>query len=152
MERRSQPRKTLRTDAAAMVAECAGSNSRLAARLITQLLDNELAATGLSVAQLGLLAHVAATSDDTLSALAQRTGHEQSTLSRNLRTLEDDGLVEIAAVEGNLRRRMVWLTEAGARRLEAAIPVWRSAQAKLARQIPPRLARQLAEAARAMMA
>ena len=46
--------------------------------------------------QLGLLAHIAATSDDTLGALAQRTGHEQSTLSRNLRTLEDDGLVEIA--------------------------------------------------------
>lgn len=135
-----------------MVAECAGNNSRLAARLISQLLDHELAATGLSVAQLGLLAHVAATSDDTLSALAQRTGHEQSTLSRNLRTLEENGLVEIAAVEGNLRRRMVWLTEAGARRLEAAIPVWRSAQAKLARGIPPRLARQLAEAARTMTA
>lgn len=152
MDRRTQSRKTLRTDAAAMVADCAGSNSRLAARLITQLLDHELAATGLSVAQLGLLAHIAATSDDTLSALAHRTGHEQSTLSRNLRTLEDDGLVEIAAVEGNLRRRMVWLTEAGARRLEAAIPVWRSAQAKLARGVPPRLARQLAEAARAMTA
>jgi DNA-binding MarR family transcriptional regulator len=151
MDRQNRP-KTLRTDAAAMVAGCAGNNSRLAARLITHLLDHELAATGLSVAQLGLLAHVAATSDDTLSALAQRTGHEQSTLSRNLRTLEDDGLVEIAAVEGNLRRRMVWLTEAGARRLEAAIPVWRSAQAKLARSIPPRLARQLAEAARTMTA
>jgi len=152
MDRQTRPRKTLRTDAAAMVAECAGNNSRLAARLISQLLDHELAATGLSVAQLGLLAHVAATSDDTLSALAQRTGHEQSTLSRNLRTLEENGLVEIAAVEGNLRRRMVWLTEAGARRLEAAIPVWRSAQAKLARGIPPRLARQLAEAARTMTA
>jgi len=135
-----------------MVAACAGSNSRLAARLITQLLDHELAATGLSVAQLGLLAHVAATSDDTLSALAQRTGHEQSTLSRNLRTLEDEGLVEIAAVEGNLRRRMVWLTEAGARRLEAAIPVWRGAQTKLGGHLPARLARQLAEAARAMTA
>jgi len=128
-----QPRKTLRTDARTLVEACAGWNTRLAARRITQFLDRELARLGLTVAQLGLMAQIAATSDDTLGALAQRTGLDQSTLSRNLRTLEAEGLVEIAVVETDLRRRAVWLTEAGARRLEAAIPVWRKAHAKLAR-------------------
>jgi DNA-binding MarR family transcriptional regulator len=139
-----QPRKTLRADARALVEICAGWNSRLAARRITQFLDREMAGLGLTVAQLGLMAQIAVISDDTLGALAQRTGLDQSTLSRNLRTLEGEGLVEIAAVETDLRRRMVWLTETGARRLEAAIPIWRAAHAKLTKRLSTDLARRLA--------
>ncbi len=147
-----QPKKTLRSDAAAMVAACAGWNSRLAARRITQFLEREMAAAGLGVAQLGLMAQIASLADDTLGALAERSGLEQSTLSRNLRTLEAAGLIEIAAVEGDLRRRAVWLTEAGARRLEAAIPAWRRAHAKLARHLAPELVRRLAQEAEALQA
>jgi hypothetical protein len=88
MSSRRQPRKTLRADARALVETCAGCNSRLAARRITQFLDRKLADSGLSVARLGLMAWIAAAADDTLGALAQRTGLDQSTLSRNLRTLE----------------------------------------------------------------
>ena len=151
MSRPAQPRKTLRTDARALVEACAGWNSRLAARRITQFLDREVARSGLTAAQLGLMAQIAAASDDTLGALARRTGLEQSTLSRNLRTLEGDGLIEIASVESDLRRRAVWLTETGARRLEAAIPVWRKAQAKLSRRLSADLARRLAEEAEALV-
>ncbi|HUI18049.1 MAG TPA: MarR family winged helix-turn-helix transcriptional regulator [Alphaproteobacteria bacterium] len=145
-----QPRKTLRTDARTLVETCAGWNSRLAARRITQFLDREMAESGLSVAQLGLMAQIAVIPDDTLGALAQRTGLEQSTLSRNLRTLESERLIEIAVVETDLRRGAVWLTEAGARRLEAAIPVWRRAHAKLAKLLAPGLARRLADEAEAL--
>jgi len=152
MAARTQPRKTLRADARALSESCPGWNSRLAARRITQFLDRELAELGLSVAQLGLMAQIAAAEDDTLGALAERTGLEQSTLSRNLRTLEREGLVEIAAVENDLRRRAVWLTETGARRLEAAIPVWRKAQAKLTRRLSPNFARRLAEETGALLA
>jgi DNA-binding MarR family transcriptional regulator len=143
-------RKTLRSDAQALVAGCAGCNSRLAARRITQFLDREIAELGLSVAQLGLMAQIAAAADDTLGALAQRTGLEQSTLSRNLRTLERDGLIEIATAETDLRRRVVWLTETGARRLEAAIPRWRKANARLAKSLSLDLARRLADQADAL--
>ena len=146
-----QPQKTLRGDARALVEACAGWNSRLAARRITQFLDREMEGLGLTAAQLGLMAQIAAISDDTLGALAQRTGLEQSTLSRNLRTLEAEGLIEIAVVESDLRRRAVWLTETGARRLEAAIPVWRKANAKLARRLLPDLARRLADEAEALI-
>jgi DNA-binding MarR family transcriptional regulator len=151
MDDRKQPRKTLRTDARALVEACAGWNSRLAARRITQFLDREMAELGLSLSQLGLMGQIAVISDDTLGALAQRTGLEQSTLSRNLRTLESAGLIEIAVVETDLRRRAVWLTESGARRLEAAIPVWRRAHAKLAKLLPPALARRLADGTEALI-
>ena len=142
--------KTLRADAKLLVESCAGWNSRLAARRITQYFDREIAETGLSTAQLGLLALIAAAEDDTLGALAERAGLEQSTLSRNLRTLEEAGLIEIATVQADLRRRAVWLTEAGAMRLEAALPLWRKAQHGLRRHVPPSLARRLALAAEAL--
>lgn len=145
-------RKTLRTDARALVESCAGRNSRLAARRISQFLDRALAESGLTVAQLGLMAQIAAARDDTLGALARSTGLEQSTLSRNLRTLEGQGLIEIAMVESDLRRRAVWLTETGARRLEAAIPLWRKAHARLAKLLSPGLPRRLAKQAEALAA
>jgi len=150
MKKPKQAPKTLRKDVRALVETCPGALSRLAARRITQFLDRELAATGISSAQLALLAQIAAAEDDTLGALAERTGLEQSTLSRNLRTLEQEGLIEIAAVESDLRRRATWLTETGARRLEAALPLWRKAQAKLRREIPPALGARLAAAAAAL--
>lgn len=141
----SPPRKTLRADAAALVAACPGVNARLAARRISQFLDRELAETGLTGAQLGLMAQIATIPDDSLGALARRTGLEQSTLSRNLRTLEGEGLVEIATVHADLRRRAVWLTETGARRLEAALPVWQRAQWKLSNRVSSASATRLAE-------
>jgi DNA-binding MarR family transcriptional regulator len=145
-----QSPKTLRKDARLVVETCAGWNSRLAARLITQFLERELAPSGLTVAQLGLMAQIASAADDTLAALGRRTGLDQSTLSRNLRTLEGDGLIEIALVESDLRRRAVWLTEKGARRVEAAIPVWRKANALLEKRLTPGLAGRLATEAKAL--
>jgi DNA-binding MarR family transcriptional regulator len=151
MSARRQSRKTLRGDARAVIETCAGWNARLAARRITQFLEREMVASGLGLAQFGLLAQIAAASDDTLGTLAVRTSLDQSTLSRNLRTLEGEGLVEIAVVETDLRRRAVWLTETGARRLEAAIPIWRKAHARLAQRLSPTLARRLAEETEALI-
>jgi DNA-binding MarR family transcriptional regulator len=149
-KRKQAPRKTLVEDARAAVAACAGWNSRLAARRITQFLDQRMANSGLTIAQFGLMAQVAAAGDDTLGALAERAGIDQSTLSRNLRGLEAAGLVEIAVADKDLRRRAVWLTEHGARRLETAIPLWRQAHAELAKRLDPKLARRLSEAAQAL--
>jgi DNA-binding MarR family transcriptional regulator len=150
MDKTMQARKTLRSDALQAIAACAGWNSRLASRRITQFLEKRITGSGLTIAQFGLMAQIASAADDTLGALAERLGLDQSSLSRNLHALERDGLVEITAVERDLRRRAVWLTEKGARRLEGAMPVWRSAHAALAEILEPELARQLAIAAEAL--
>jgi DNA-binding MarR family transcriptional regulator len=148
MTRRTQAsRKTLVADARAAAEGCAGLAIRLAARRVTRFLEERMEATGLSLAQFGLMTQIAAAGDDTIGALAERAGLDQSTLSRNLRGLERDGLVEIAAVERDLRRRAVWLTEAGARRLEAALPAWRRAHEVLAAVVEPRAVRRVAAAA-----
>jgi DNA-binding MarR family transcriptional regulator len=147
MARRPQvPPPTLVHDVRAAMAECAGWASRLAARRITNFLEERMQGSGLSIAQFGLMAQIAAAPDDTLGALAERTGLDQSTLSRNLRALEAAGLAEIAIAEDDQRRRAVWLTEEGARRLQTAVPVWRKAHAALAQRLDPRLALRLAVA------
>src|SRR5215470_12339836 len=105
---RMQPRKSLGTDAVEVTAVCAGWNTRLASRRITQFLESRMAGSGLTLAQFGLMAQIAGAFDDTLGALAERSGLDQSSLSRNLHALERDGMVEIAIVERDLRTRAVW--------------------------------------------
>lgn len=140
--------KTLVTDARQALDHCVGLNARLAARQISRFLDQRLAQTGLSLAQFGLLTHIAGAQDDTIGALAERSGLDQSTLSRNLRHLETAGLVEIVSVETDLRRRAVWLTEQGAARLETAMPVWRMAHEELSEVIAPQQVQALAAKSR----
>jgi DNA-binding MarR family transcriptional regulator len=61
-------------------------------------------------------------------------GLDRSTLGRNLRVLEGEGLVRM--VEGDdLRNRLVLLTAAGEERLAAALPAWEAAQQKLIDQL-----------------
>jgi DNA-binding MarR family transcriptional regulator len=151
MDSTTQLPKTLRTDALQALEICAGWNARLAARRITQFLEKRMIGSGLTIAQFGLMAQIATASDDTLGALADRLGLDQSSLSRNLHALERDGLLEIAIVERDQRKRVVWLTEKGARRLEAAVPVWRSAHAALAAKLQPELAQQLAIASETLL-
>src|SRR5262249_23132700 len=135
---RMQPRKSLGTDAVEVTAVCAGWNTRLASRRITQFLDSRMVGSGLTLAQFGLMAQIAAASDDTLGALAERSGLGQSSPARNLHARERDGMVEIAIVESDQRKRAVWLTERGAQRLEAAIPVWRRRMRRWRRGLNPR--------------
>jgi len=151
MNQTMQPPKTLRSDALQAIEACAGWNSRLASRRITQFLEKRMMASGLTIAQFGLMAQIAAASEDTLGGLAERLGFDQSSLSRNLHALERDGLVEIAIVERDHCNREVAPTENGARRLEAAMPVWRSAHAALEEVLDPKLARRLAVASQALI-
>jgi DNA-binding MarR family transcriptional regulator len=143
-------RKTLVADARAAVDACAGWNARLAARRITAFLNRRMQESGLSLAQFGLIAQIAAARDDALSELAERTGLDQSTLSRNLQVLEAAGLIEIATGEKDARRRAVWLTEKGALSLEAGLVDWKRAHGELAERLDPEVARRLALAAEAL--
>ena len=59
----------------------------------------------MSSPQFSLLCLVAAAADDTLGALAERAGLNQSTMSRNLDMLARAGWVEVAMVEADRRCR-----------------------------------------------
>jgi DNA-binding MarR family transcriptional regulator len=144
MPKQIAPPPTLTRDARAALETCAGLHARLVARRLSRLFDRHLAPFGLGLAQFGLMAEIAAAADDTIGGLAARAGLDPSTLSRNLRALERQGLVEIVIAEADLRRRAVWLTEKGARTLASAMPAWREAQVELAALIDPAVLARLA--------
>ena len=142
-----QANPSLQHQAAAAMARCATWNTRLAGRRLTQFLERRLAPTGLSTAQFGLLGLVAAASDASLGAMAERAGLDQSSLSRGLDALAKAGWVAMAAMEDDRRRRAAWLTAEGTRRLTAALPAWEAAQAEIEAVLDTALAQRLAEAA-----
>lgn len=129
---------------------CSGWNSRLAARRIARFLERRMGGCGLTLAQFALLAEIAAAGEETVGGLSERMDLDQSTLSRNLRALEADGLAAIVGVEGDLRRRAVRLTAKGADRLATALPVWRKAHDELAVRLDTDLALRLARATAAL--
>lgn len=135
MEKRKQGAKTLRTDAVGVLDVDLGWSSRLLARRITAELDQALAPSGLSSTQFGLMCLIASASDDTLGALAQQAGLNQSTMSRNVDQLVGAGLVEVVMSEADRRRRAVWLTEAGAFQLQQALRLWRPAHRALLQRL-----------------
>jgi DNA-binding MarR family transcriptional regulator len=130
--------------------DCVGRAARAFARKVTQIYEGKLAPQGLTTSQFVMMNMIAAATDDTLTALAADAGLDPSTLTRNLQGLEKLGLVEIASVEADQRKRAVWLTEAGARKLEAAIPAWDAAQAEVAKKLGAGFRADLRRAERAL--
>ncbi|MBF6986164.1 winged helix-turn-helix transcriptional regulator [Cupriavidus sp. IK-TO18] len=113
----------------------AANPSRLLALRITAALDEALAPSGLTSTQFGLMCLIASATDDTLAALAQRAGLNQSTMSRNADQLVGTGMVEVVMAEAGRRRRAVWLTEAGALTLQQALALWQPAHRALLRKL-----------------
>jgi DNA-binding MarR family transcriptional regulator len=65
------------------------------ARASTALYDEALAPSGLKVTMFRLLRKIEATPDVTITGLAEMLGLDRSTLGRNLKVLERQGLVRL---------------------------------------------------------
>ncbi len=62
---------------------------------------------------------------------------DPTTLSRNLKPLQNSGLVIVERVEKDKRARIAKLTAEGERMLGQALPLWRKAQDKLIETLGP---------------
>jgi len=111
---------------------CACFNVRKTARVITQLYDEMLRSTGLRVTQFSLLMATQGSERVTVTRLAKMGVMDRTTLTRNLRPLEKQGLIRIAPGEDR-RERQVTLTTRGQQVLAKALPLWEKAQARVAR-------------------
>jgi DNA-binding MarR family transcriptional regulator len=72
-----------------------------------------------------------------ITVLANALGMDRTTLSRNLRPLEEDGLIAIG-LEGWRRSRTLEITKKGRSRLRDAFPLWEQAQKTLRRKLGDR--------------
>ena len=116
-----------------MTAECLCFRSRRASRLITRAYDEALRPLGLHATQLTLLNAIAMGGEggSLMPHLAEVLAMEISTLSRNLRPLEREGLIEIGRSSEDRRVRVARLTRKGQDLLQAALPLWREAHMRV---------------------
>lgn len=106
---------------------CAALRTRMAARKLTRAYDKALKPAGLKITQFTLLIAVEEGSAKSLTALADMLALERSSLVRNVKLLEDEGLIE-SAPSGEGRSLGLKLTKMGRKRLTQALPLWREAQ------------------------
>ena len=111
------------------VENCTCFNVRRVSRVITQFFDAEVRRDGMRPTQAPILRALQAKSGWSMAALSDWLGMERTTLLRNLRPLQRDGLVR---VEGGGRGGHVELeiTDKGRTTLAKLQPAWRSAQDK----------------------
>jgi DNA-binding MarR family transcriptional regulator len=115
-----------------MATTCFCNRLRSASRAITRIYDAALKPVDLKVSQLSVLTAVKLGAGAlTIVDIAERLAMDRSTLSRNFEPLERRGLVVLGPEERHRARKVV-LTEAGAAVLEAAYPLWKGAQQKVA--------------------
>jgi DNA-binding MarR family transcriptional regulator len=109
---------------------CYCGSLRQATRAITQLYDQHLKPSGLTITQFGLLRLLSSFPDMTSGAMAAAMVMDSTTLTRTLAGLKRQGL--IAAEPGEDKRERHWrLSKEGRDVLELAMPYWKAAQQDL---------------------
>lgn len=103
---------------------------RQASRAASRFYDDELRSAGLRTTQFSVLRVLAAQDEIRQRDLAERTVHEETTLTRNLRPLVEAGWV---AERAGVDRREKWLkiTPSGLAKLKQAKPLWKRAQERM---------------------
>lgn len=116
------------SDETSFFSQCNCLAIRQAARHVTQFYDQLLAPTGLRATQFAILSRLRQHGPMSINTLAARLVMDRTTLGRNIRPLERDGLIEVAASPADRRRRELRLTEAGRALQRHGVKYWEAAQ------------------------
>lgn len=116
--------------AAKIAWRCTCFNTRRAARAVTEFYDRVLQPSGVGAAQFTLLGAIAMLGPGPISRLADNMALDRTTLTRNLKLLQKQGLIGTEPGEDR-RERVVSLTEEGEAAFERAKPLWQQAQSHI---------------------
>ena len=133
-------------------ADCNCLAVRQAARYITQFYDQYLAAAGLRTTQYGILAKLKRRGPMSINALATQLVLDRTTLGRNIRPLERDGLIVIEPDPADRRSKVLRLTKSGEARFERAHKGWIEAQKRFEAAYGGKRASELRDRLRAVVA
>jgi DNA-binding MarR family transcriptional regulator len=125
---------------------------RQASRTITAAYDQALAGTGLRVTQFSILFKLFHLGPMTVKQIARELVMDRTTLTRNLKPLERDELVQSAPSALDRRERVIELSPAGKDKVKAAVPLWRKAQQDFEARFGTARASDLREVLRAVVA
>jgi DNA-binding MarR family transcriptional regulator len=110
---------------------CVQGNLHRTARIVDRIYAEEMKPCGIGRSQFTILNVIHAAGSIGVTALADFLAMERSTLSRNLKPLENAGLVERLAGEQDARKVDLCLTAAGENKLKDARRYWRRAQQRV---------------------
>ncbi len=117
------------------VEDCVAFNVKKLARHISSVYDHALRPYGLTSGQFMLLAVLKVEGACSVKALAEHLSVERTVMSRNVRPLIDDGLLEMAQSATDRRYRTITLTDAGAAALERASHGWQQANSAMQQRL-----------------
>jgi DNA-binding MarR family transcriptional regulator len=111
---------------------CLLTRTRRISRVVTNVFDQELRPFGVSASQFSMLVLIARMGGASRAEIGRANHQERSTSTRNLQLVLSQGWAEeVPPVRG--RSRPIVISQAGRDLLAAAMPAWRSAQAKARR-------------------
>jgi DNA-binding MarR family transcriptional regulator len=113
-----------------LATHCACNKLRRSARILGAVYDEALASTGLTIAQFSLLRMLERAGPCSLTAFADATGYDRTTLNRTLAPLEKAGFVACSCGDDK-RARIVEITPAARAVMARGAPLWEAAQAKV---------------------
>lgn len=108
---------------------CASLNFRRTSRMVTRMYDLAMQESGVRSTQFALLVGIAKLQPVTMGTLATVLMLDRSTLSRSLRLLEKERMIEISK-RAAMRQRFLKLTYSGEKALQRSLPLWRAAHAR----------------------
>ena len=114
---------------------CICFNLRKSARAMTQRYEEALRPTGLRATQFSLLVATKLLGVATISRLAKTLVMDRTTLTRNLKPLENQGFIRTTPGKEDRREREVILTVAGQDTLDRALPLWKSVQREVIKEL-----------------
>ena len=127
-----------------IVTECLATRTLLLSRTISGLYNEALRPLGLTTAQLTLLVIVAKRGPVSPGEVAKRLNMDKSTMSRNVRLMEDHGWLSVSPDQGQSGRSQSLTIESKGRKLiEKALPLWQGAQERARELLGQRGARSI---------
>lgn len=102
-----------------------------AARALARRFDEALAPLGLTSGQFSLLTSLNRPEPPSIGSIASLLAMDRTTLTANLKPLERHGLVKIGVDPADRRGRRLFLTRAGRKLLQSAMPIWTRTHAEI---------------------
>jgi DNA-binding MarR family transcriptional regulator len=116
-------------NAPAFESKCVAFALRKSALTVGRIYSAQMAKAPLRGPLFSLMMTIRRTGPATISALAREVGLERTTLTRDLRSLERRGLIQISAGEAN--SKSVVLTKLGEQEVAKSLKYWQAAQTRV---------------------
>ena len=116
---------------------CLCLHAQRAARALARHFDEALRPAGLTNGQFSLLMSLNRPEPPNMRSVASLLAMDRTTLTAALKPLEREGLVKVSPDPGDRRARRLILTDAGRRKLAAALPLWTKAHDAIEQSLAP---------------